>query len=65
MLKSSHIHGPTHPHTKYIAWPHATKTEYIACPHATQRQNPRVNQAIKNLFIPAHEMDRTNEFFLN
>jgi len=47
VLQSGRIHGPTHPHTEYIACPHATKTEYVACPHATQRQNPCVNQAIK------------------
>ena len=41
------------------------RNEYIACPYATQRQNPCVNRAIKNLFIRAHEMDKTNEFFLN
>jgi len=65
VLKSGRIHGPTHPHTENIACPHATKTQYIACPHATQRQNPCANQAIKNLFTHTHEMDRTNEFFLN
>ena len=65
MLQSGRIRGPTYPHTQYVACPHATETEYIACPHATQRQKPCVNQAIKNMFISAHEMDRTNEFFLN
>ena len=28
-------------------------------------KNPCVNQSIKNMFILAHEMDRTNECFLN
>jgi len=49
--KGGRIHGPTHPHTEYIACPHATKTEYVAWPHATQRQNPCVNQAKKFVLL--------------
>ena len=50
-------------HPSCVAISKHSETEELACPHATQ--SLVINQAIiQKKFIPTHEMDGTNEFFL-